>query len=250
VIVGRREVVALYRKELRQVGRSRGALLSAGLLSLLLVVVVPAMQLGAIALGGPAMARPLSPIPLPGLADFDQPTAMFTRLMLPMFVALAGIMVPSVAAVHTVVVERERKSIELLIALPVRVGDILTAKMAANLTLAVVTLAPLVSVDVAGLVVLGLATPAYVASLYLLLVAALACSIGLSLVVALLARDFRTANNLNGVLIGPLIILVLLVLFLVPGDAQLPVLAAVLLAIGGLALLGGLRWLTFERYLA
>jgi ABC-2 type transport system permease protein len=249
-MVGRREVAALYQKELRQVGRSRGALVSAGLLSLLLVVVVPSMQLGAILLGGPAAVRPLPTFPFPGLSDLEQPTTMFTRLMLPMFVALGGIMVPSIAAVHTVVVERERRSIELLIALPVRVGDILTAKMAANLTLAVVTLAPLLMVDVAGLALLGLATPGYVASLYLVLVAALSCSIGISLVVALLARDFRTANNLNGILIGPLVMLVLAVLFLVPGSAQLPVLAAVLFSIGALALLVALRWLTFERYMA
>jgi ABC-type transport system involved in multi-copper enzyme maturation permease subunit len=249
VIFGWHEVAALYRKELRQVGRSRGALLSAGLLSLLMIVLVPSMQLGAIALGGP-IARPLPPMPLPGTLDLDQPTRLFTRMMLPMFVALGGILVPSVAAVHTVVVERERRSIELLIALPVRVGDILAAKLAANLTLSVVTLGPLLLVDVFGLALMGLATPGYVAALYLLLVGALICSIGISLVVALLARDFRTANNLNGVLIGPLIMVVLGVLLLVPGGWQLPALSALLATIGLVAMAGGLRWLTFERYLA
>jgi ABC-type transport system involved in multi-copper enzyme maturation permease subunit len=249
VIVGRREVAALYRKELRQVGRSRGALISAGVLSLLMIVVVPSMQLAAIAFGGSAV-RPLPPLPLPGLADLGQPTRMFTHLMLPMFVALGGILVPSIAAVHTVVVERERRSIELLIALPVRVGDILAAKLAANLTLALATLGPLLLIDVVALTALGLATPGYVASLYLVLLGALACSIGISLVVALLARDFRTANNVNGVLIGPLIMVVLAVLLLAPGAIQLPALAGVLLLIGAVALVGGLRWLTFERYLA
>lgn len=249
MIFGWHEVAALYRKELRQVRRSRGALLSAGLLSLLMVVLVPCMQLGAIAMGGP-IARPLPPLPLPGTLSLEQPTQMFTHVMLPMFVALGGILVPSVAAVHTVVVERERRSIELLIALPVRVGDILAAKLAANLTLSVAVLGPLLLLDVLGLTIMGLATPGYVASLYLLLVAALVCSIGISLVVALLARDFRTANNLNGVMIGPLIMVVLGVLILVPGGWQLPALAGLLSAIGVVAMAGGLRWLTFERYLA
>ncbi len=159
-------------------------------------------------------------------------------------------MVPSIAAVHTIVVERERRTIELLVALPVRVGDILLAKLLANLALAVATLGPLVFVDMAALAWLGLVSPAYVVSVCLLLVAALSCSVGMSLLVALLARDFRTANNLNGILLGPTIGLVLAVLILVPADVHLSVLAGLLLAIGVGAVAGGLRWLTFERYLA
>ena len=67
---------------------------------------------------------------------------------------------------------------------------------------------------------------------------------------ALLARDFRTANNLNGIMLGPLILIVLIVLVAIPRPANFAVLVAVLLACGALATLAGLRWLTFERYLA
>ncbi len=244
---GRRETAALLRKELGQVRRSRGALISAGLLSLLMIVVVPGLQLTAILASG---RQALPSVPLPGLARLDEPRQLFVQLMLPAFVALAGVMVPSIAAVHTIVVERERRTIELLVALPVRVGDILLAKLLANLALAVATLGPLVFVDMAALAWLGLVSPAYVVSVCLLLVAALGCSVGMSLLVALLARDFRTANNLNGILLGPTIGLVLAVLILVPADVHLSVLAGLLLAIGVGAVAGGLRWLTFERYLA
>ncbi len=244
---GRRETAALLRKELGQVRRSRGALISAGLLSLLMIVVVPGLQLTAILASG---RQALPSVTLPGLARLDEPRQLFVQLMLPAFVALAGVMVPSIAAVHTIVVERERRTIELLVALPVRVGDILLAKLLANLALAVAALGPLVFVDIAALAWLGLVSPSYVVSVCLLLVAALGCSVGMSLLVALLARDFRTANNLNGILLGPTIGLVLAVLILVPADVHLSVLAGLLLAIGVGAVAGGLRWLTFERYLA
>jgi ABC-2 type transport system permease protein len=247
VTFGRRETAALLYKELGQVRRSRGALISASLLSLLMIVVVPGFQLAAILATG---RQVLASVPLPGLARFDDPRELFVQLMLPTFVALAGVMVPSIAAVHTIVVERERRTIELLVALPVRVGDILLAKLLANLALAAATLGPLVLVDLTALGWLGLATPAYVASVCLLLVGALGCSVGLSLLVALLARDFRTANNLNGILLGPTIGLVLAVLIFVPADVHLAVLAGLLVAIGVGAVAAGLRWLTFERYLA
>jgi ABC-type Na+ efflux pump permease subunit len=67
---------------------------------------------------------------------------------------------------------------------------------------------------------------------------------------ALLARDFRTANNINGALLGPVILAVLGVLFGLPTPLSYIVLVAVLLAAAAAAVQVGLRWLTFERYLA
>ena len=67
---------------------------------------------------------------------------------------------------------------------------------------------------------------------------------------ALLARDFRTANNINGALLGPVILAVLGLLFGLPTPLSYIVLVAVLLAAAAAAVQVGLRWLTFERYLA
>jgi len=53
----------------------------------------------------------------------------------------------------------------------------------------------------------------------------------------------------NGVLFFPVLIVAAGILVGVGGSARLLVLGAALLAIGGVAILAGARWITFERYL-
>jgi ABC-2 type transport system permease protein len=72
----------------------------------------------------------------------------------------------------------------------------------------------------------------------------------MALLIALLARDLRTANNLNGALLGPLMLVMFAILFGLSGWARLTALVVVLLGAGAVAFLVALRWLTFERYLA
>jgi ABC-2 type transport system permease protein len=86
--------------------------------------------------------------------------------------------------------------------------------------------------------------------LSMLLIAALACSVGIALLLALLARDYRTANNLNGALLGLLILITVATMFLVAGPVRYVLLSVVLAGLGLVALLADLRWLTFARYLA
>jgi ABC-2 type transport system permease protein len=248
----RPQVRILLGKELRQVRRSRGALLSATLLPPFLMTGMPMVQLfaarAATSAGQPAVSSGVIP---PGIADVaNDPTRLLVAVMLPMFITLGGLVVPSVSATYTVVAEREKRSLDLLMALPVTVGDILWAKVLAMLVLAGVVVLPLFTIDMAVLAPLGLITPLEVVLLFALLISALACSVGLALLLALMARDFRTANNLNGALLGPLIIGMLAVLFLVSGPLRYLLLAVVLLGVGALAVLVALRWLTFERYLA
>jgi hypothetical protein len=83
----------------------------------------------------------------------------------------------------------------------------------------------------------------------LLVLCALTGSIGISLLLALVARDFRTANNLNGFFVVPTMIMTGLCVTLVPGLWRFVVLSFLMLALGGLAYLIAVRWLTFERYL-
>jgi hypothetical protein len=99
-------------------------------------------------------------------------------------------------------------------------------------------------------VVLGLVSAVDVATLFVLLLASLACSVGVALLLALLARDFRTANNLNGAFLGPVILAVIALLFAVPEPLSYLLLGALLVAVAATATAVGLRWLTFERYLA
>jgi ABC-type transport system involved in multi-copper enzyme maturation permease subunit len=239
---------ALVAKELRQLSRSKGALASATLLPLLLLVIVPVSQLLALRATDATVSVP-DVAPLPGLADAGDTSAIFLRLLFPLFVTLGGLVAPSVAAVYMVVAERERRTLELLMALPARVDDILTAKLLAMLLLAVGVTLPLFLIDAAALLWTGMAGPGYVATLLGVLLAALACSIGLALLLALLARDFRTANNLSGALLGPLIVLTAFTLIGVPGEWRFVALIALLLLTAALALIVARRWLTFERYL-
>ena len=239
----------LVRKEVRQVRRSRGALLSATLLPLLLLVFTPAIQL--LSLQAAAAQGPL-PVHVPGGAPYEilaDPVALFGRFLFPLFLILGGLIVPSVAATYTVVGERERRSLELLLSLPVRVGDILVAKLLTMLALAGCVVLPLYALDAAALLWLGILGWADVGMLVLVLLAALAYAVGEALLLALLARDLRTAQNLNGALLLPITALSGAVLLLTPAPFQYLAVIGVLLLGAGVCIVLGLRWLTFERYL-
>jgi ABC-2 type transport system permease protein len=237
---------ALLTKELRQARRSRGALISTVVLSLLLIVVTPSAQLFALTAGG-RLPMGLG-VGLPSLLGGDT-RSLFGAILMPLFATMAGLLVPSVAAVHTVVVERERRSVELLIALPVRVRDILIAKLLATLALSSAVLVPLLLLDLLVMLYLAVLTPVQALGTVAVLLAAELCSIALALLVALLAGDFRTANNLNGATLGPALLLVSAVLFVAPEYLRIPALVGLLLAVGLAAAVIALRWLTFERYL-
>jgi ABC-2 type transport system permease protein len=241
----------LLEKELRQIRRSRAALASSTLLPLLLITVAPMGQLiSTRSIPTEPSEVPSGALP-PGLADaLQDPTQFFVRFMLPMFMCLGGLIVPSVAATYTVVAEREKRSLDLLMALPVTVTDILVAKLLSMLILAGLVVVPLFAIDAAILLWLGASSPVDLALLFTLLLAAIGCSLGEALLLALLARDFRTANNLNGAILGPLIVTVIAILIAIPYPLHFAVLIVFLLACGALATLASLRWLTFERYLA
>jgi len=237
----------LLGKELRQLGRSRGALVSATLLPLLLLVVVPIPQL--------VTLRNL-PLDIPNLPGGGPPGLQslrgadaFVLLLYPLFVTICGMIVPSLAASYTIVTERERRTLELLVALPVRLSQILVAKLLSVLILGIVVTVPLFAVTATLVVILGAASTAEMALVLVPLGAAVVCSTCLSLLLTLLARDFRTANNVNGVLFFPVLIVAAGILVGVGGSARLLVLGAALLAIGGAAIVAGARWITFERYL-
>jgi ABC-type transport system involved in multi-copper enzyme maturation permease subunit len=242
-----RSVRILLGKELRQLGRSRGALVSATLLPLLLLVVVPIPQL--VTLRKVPLAIPQLPGGgPPGLQSLRGADA-FVLLLYPLFATICGMIVPSLAASYTIVTERERRTLELLVALPVRLGQILVAKLLSILILGIVVTVPLFAVTATLVVILGAASWAEMALVLVPLCAAVVCSTCLSLLLTLLARDFRTANNVNGVLFFPVLIVATGILLGVAGNARLLVLGAALLAIGGAAVLAGTRWITFERYL-
>jgi ABC-2 type transport system permease protein len=249
----RRPARVLLRKELRQYLRSRTAVMTGLLLPALIMVVAPLAQLGASTAGQTAAraAQRSATLPpgVPGLHGMDQLETLFLYFTFPLFFVLGGLMTPSLAAAHTVISERERRSLELLVALPVSVRDILAAKTAANVLVAVATLLPLFAVDAFAVLALTHVGPLYVMAALLLLLSSLAASVGISLLLALVARDFRTANNLNGAFVLPAMLMTGLCVTLIPGLWRFVVLSGLMLVLGGVAYLIARRWLTFERYL-
>jgi ABC-2 type transport system permease protein len=217
---------------------------------LVLIVVTPAIQLVSLTAGGEPADLGLDPSTALLPADLlASPTALFIRFLFPVFLSLGGLAVPSTLATYTVVGERERRSLELLVALPLRVGDILISKLLATFLVAGAVVLPLFALDAIVLLGRGLAGWAEVAQLLLVLLGALCCSVGQALLLALLARDLRTAQNLNGALLMPSATIAAAVLLGAPPAVRLVGVAFALAAAGAVCAVIGLRWLTFERYL-
>ena len=246
----RQRIRYLLGKELRQLRRSRGALLSATLMPVFLLILTPAFELSSLraaAAQGQITSRAASGALPPDVAQ--DPTRLFLRFLFPLLLTLGGLIVPSVAATYTIIGERERGSLELLLSLPVRVHEILVAKLVAMLALALVVILPLFTLDVIAFLALGLVSLADILGLLGVMLAALVYAIGEALLLALLARDLRTAQQLNGAMLIPITLVVGAVLLLAPASLALPSVIALLLLGACAACFVGLRWLTVERYL-
>jgi ABC-2 type transport system permease protein len=246
-----REVRILFRKEWRQLVRSRGAMLTALLLPIILLVIVPGLQMLGMKTGAakPVNLPPGVVLP-PGMAEFVQSPLAMMRAMLVPLIALGGLIVPSVTASYILITERESRTLELLVALPVRVGQILLAKLLALLALASLVTLVLFSVDAVLILGLGIGSPGYVLALLAVLLTSLTFSATTALLVSLLARDFRTANNINGLLIGPTILVCFLVMLVVPGPLLTSLLLSALFAVGsGVSTFVAMKVVTFERLL-
>ncbi len=249
-----REVRILMAKEWRHLLRSRGAMVTALFFPFLFLLVMPALQMLALTSGTPVESHmplpPDAPVP-PGLvAIADDPRALIRALLLPIFITLGGLMVPSITANYTMIAERENRTIELLVALPVRVGQILLAKLLVILLMAGAVTLTIFLIDAVLILALEVASIGYLLGLLLLLIATLAYSTASALLISLLARDFRTANNLSGALLVPTIFLCIGFLLFAPGGSlQLVLLAGLFALAATVTVLVALRIVTFERLL-
>ncbi len=242
-----REIQILVRKELQQLIGSRGAMWTALLLPILFLVLVPAPYLFL------ASALPVGAIELGAavpLGAANGPNAVLRMLILPLCMLAGGLLVPSSTATYTLIAEREQRTLELLVGLPVRIGQVLLAKL---LVVALVTVGvcfALFALDAGLIISFNIAGPGYVAALGTLLLAALIYATASALLIALLARDLRTANHLATAFLLPTILLGAAVLVLVPGEyTRLLALAGLLVVGAAAALWVALRVVTFERLL-
>lgn len=238
---------ALLWKETRQLGRNRTALLTAAFLPAVILFLAPIQILLQVRLVG---ARGFDQVSgLPGFSGVTQPTDLLIHFVYPLLFVIGGLLLPTLTTTYAIVAERERRSLELLVSLPVSVNEILGAKLLSVLIVTALVGLPYIAIVLTLLIVLGVADVGIVPVLVAPFVAAVICSTAASLLITLLARDFRSANNLNGVLVVPVLLVTGIVLSAIGGPARTYVLSVVLLVLAALALVAALRWVTFERYL-
>jgi len=240
---------SLLWKETRQLGRNRTAMLTAAMLPFIILFFAPIQLLVAMHFGGSPGLEELRNSPLPGFADVTEPSQLIVQFFYPMLLVMGGLLLPSLTTTYAIVAERERRSLELLISLPVTVAEILAAKLLAVLAVTALIGLPYVAIVLTLLLILGIAGAATIPALLAPFLAAVACSICISLLLTLLARDFRTANNLSGAFVVPALLLTVGTLGAVGGPARTYVVAVILLALGAVALFAALRWVSVERYL-
>lgn len=244
-------LAALLWKEARQLPRKRGAMLSATLFPLLFLLVVPVLNMVALRNSPDTMNTPVGVNLPPGMGALARnPEAMLSGFLLPFMVMISGLMLPIMLATYTVIAERERRTLELLVALPVSVTDIILAKLGAVLAVSVGICLPLLLIDSVLLIVLGLGRLEDALLLLWLLVAALAYSTASALLLGLLAKDFRTANNITGALVGPLILVAMGIMMTLPPVVAPLLVGALLWLLAIVAVVVSLRWLTFEKLLS
>lgn len=247
-----REVRVLFRKEWRQLVAGKSALATGAILPIVMLGVVPMVMGSATAHAPLESDRPLPPSMQFGLfGDLSSNPRHFAGSLLPIMVAIVGMVLPTMMASYLLITERERRTLELLVALPVRIEQVLVAKLLATLAAASMMSVPMLAVDVVALPWMGAASVEQVIALPVLLVAGLALSTSTALLMSLLARDFRTANNVAGALLAPTIVLTLVGGLLLPGGVVRPLGIAVVYAlVAALVLRHSLKTITFERLLS
>ncbi len=245
------EVSLLFWKEVRQLTRNTSVMLTSLFMPAVLVVLTPILAiLASRTQGYRNFSVPILTHRLPGFVEIQTAQDLFLLVMMPTLLVIASLLAPMLAAIYTLIVERERRTLELLLALPVLVGDILTAKLIAILATAFATMLPMFLVDAVVIVALTPAQSAYVlAALFLVASTLVAAACG-SLLLALLARDLRTATTYGATLASPPLFLTALCIVFIPGLARFVVLGFLMLALGFGAVYSGTRWLTYERYVS
>lgn len=236
---------------MRQLTRNTGAMLSSLFMPAILVVLAPVLAI--LASGTPGYRNfhvPPLTHRLPGFSNVSDAQGMFLLVMMPVLLVIANLLAPMLSAIHTLIVERERRSLELLLALPVLVDDILVAKLIAILATAVATILPMYLVDALVIMALTPAQASYLLAGLFLVVSTLVTSVGGSLLLALLARDLRSATALGAMLAAPALFVTAVCVVFVPDLAKFVVLGILLLALGFGAVYASVRWLTFERYVS
>jgi ABC-type transport system involved in multi-copper enzyme maturation permease subunit len=233
---------ALLRKELRQITRSRRTTLAAA--------AVPALMLLFVAFGDIITAKVgfgSRPIYILSAAHAVSGTFLVRHYSLPVLVTISAMVTPSIVMGDILLGERERRTLDLLVALPVAALDVVLAKLAAVLVFALSVTVPLFAANVLLVSAFGYASLAQTVALSALLLSAVAYSAASALLIALLAGEPRAANIVSGLILGPVVPFEGVVLSAVHDVSAIGICAVSLALCTGLALLWSIRLLSFQR---
>lgn len=242
-----RVIRALVRRDLTVVLRARAVLIPIVLLPLIFYVVLPAgFGVGfwfAARLGGlKHLADGLPPEVFKNLGEYlpvERPVAFtFVVMMAPLFL-IVPLAVSSVIAADSIAGERERKTLEALLYTPATDGELFTAKVLAAWI-------PAMSVAIGGFVLYSVVanaaawpvmhrvffpTPMWFALVFWLMPAVAAMGLAATVLVSSRVRTFQEAQQLGGLVVLPVILLV-------AGQVT----GALFLHLGTVLLLGAVLW--------
>jgi ABC-type transport system involved in multi-copper enzyme maturation permease subunit len=233
---------ALLRKEARQITRSRRTVGAAALVPALMLIFVATGDILVLRLGFGS-----KPVYLLSAARAVSPTFLLRHFSLPVLVTISSLVTPSIVMGDVLFGERERRTLELLVALPVSAFQVVLAKLIAVLTFAVCVTVPLFALNVLIVTVFGYSSPSQTASLALLMFAAIGYSAASALLITLLAGEPRAANILSGLILGPVVPLEGAILGATRAQSAIVASGVVLALIALVFLFWSSKLLSFER---
>ena len=232
----------LFRKEARQIMRSKRTVLAAALVPALMLIFVTAGDIVTLRLGFGS-----KPIYLLSSSHAVSGVYLLRHFTLPVLITISALVTPSIVMGDVLFGERERRTLDLLVGLPISALDVVLAKLAAVLLFALSVTIPLFAINVAIVSVFGYGSVSQTIALCELMVAAISYSATSALIIALVAGEARAANIVSGLLLGPIVPLEGLILTSTKGDIAMTICAAGLALLTCGALYRSIRLLSFER---
>jgi ABC-type Na+ efflux pump permease subunit len=233
---------AVFRKEAHQILRSKRTIGAAMLVPALMLIFVTGGDIVTIKLGFGSR-----PIYLLSSAHAVSGAYLLRHYALPVLVTISALVTPSIVMSDVLLGERERRTFDLLVGLPLSPADIVLAKVAAVGTFAMMTTVPLFGLNTLILTAFAYSSPVQTVALSELLLAAISFSVASALLIALLAGEPRSANIVSGLILGPVVPIEGLILASVRGETAITVCAVTLVLLACLFLLFSRRLLSFER---
>lgn len=222
--------------------RSKRTVLAAALVPALMLIFVTGGDIVTLRLGFGS-----KPIYLLSSSHAVSGTYLLRHFTLPVLITISALVTPSIVMGDVLFGERERRTLDLLVALPISALDVVLAKLAAVLLFALTVTIPLFAVNVVIVSVSGYGSISQTIALFELMLAAISYSATSALIIALVAGEARAANIVSGLLLGPIVPLEGLILTSTKGDIAITISAVGLGILTCGALYRSIRLLSFER---